>query len=265
MRILNSARFSSSSEVGKEKENLRESAVLVPNWGAHFFDRAAFCLWNYGMYCQENVIGAVEECNRMRREAIKLLGQHGMNRISRGHRYVDLSSVKFEEAPQLVAFCRSITDQFAENLNQRMPDIGLSRKVCSMILLESSGSGPGISDHVDWDSELVADPRKLTVTYFLNPNWNSSVGGNLVYTNLPKEATVLPDTVSPEMDTVVLHWSDTTSYAVKPFKCQPNQSLICIKVFLLTQNISVIGEPVSEHLPPAPLPKKLAKPSARKS
>lgn len=226
---------------------------VSPRWAPKFFDRTCLSLWNFGMYEQEELMGReyldlmCVEAKKLRPGARPRAGYNGL--YDRG-----LSPSDWDDAPQLLLTLNSIVTQFTEEMNARIPNLGLdTQRYAAHLTYMDPLSFQRM--HID-NPKLDNDARKVAVVFFLNPQWKSMSGGewrfqHLNIENVPKEDEDMdkykPDydwkdmMVTPNGDRIVVFWADEKMHEIFPV----SESSTYLTVWLYTSDLDTIGIPIN--------------------
>lgn len=126
---------------------------------------------------------------------------------------------QYEVAPSLINFIRSFLISASEVMSDCFEG-ELSQTLGYAELWAFTGQGARVDRRVDneWGFNtlrgFVPDPRKVTVFYFVNPDWSEEHGGHLQLEGVvtPTGAT----SVAPVHDRLVIFWADKTVWSFRP-------------------------------------------------
>lgn len=218
--------------------------------------RAGFCLWNQGIYQQDNLLGP-ELAAKMRSEVEQLRGLDLFDpaRLVKDDREVmlkgiiekDLGPSDWNDAPQNLLFVDSSVSGFPAALNQLIPGLALSpSRYMSKLSVYQSGKFAFQDSHFDNQCD-ASDLRKVTIVYFSNPGYKPSNGGHwrlqshLNQSEKSEDDKVPPHEwiVEPKDDRILIFWSDLISHEVLP--CYGDSDLAALTVWLTTEDPGIIG------------------------
>lgn len=96
------------------------------------------------------------------------------------------------------------------------------------------------------DNSGLPDQRKVTMVYYLNPEWESSQGGELRIYSKNNGVVVVP----PEADTLAMFWSDQIVHDVLPTLNNievKDHRRYALTLWLVSENESEIVNPKDPH------------------
>ncbi|EQC40099.1 hypothetical protein SDRG_02753 [Saprolegnia diclina VS20] len=157
----------------------------------------------------------------------------------------ELNGNEWDLAPTILHYTRSVMLQAPEMLNTLFPGLQMSSRAYASKLAVSLGDGASYPKHCD--TAGLPDKRKVTMVYYLNPNWAPGHGGELrVFA--PNGTHV----VEPRSDTLAVFWSDLVAHDVLPCET-PVENIAArryaLTLWLVTDNPKHINDK-SHHLYP---------------
>eukprot|EP00596_Hydrurales_sp_CCMP1899_P002396 CAMPEP_0119051420 /NCGR_PEP_ID=MMETSP1177-20130426/73041_1 /TAXON_ID=2985 /ORGANISM="Ochromonas sp, Strain CCMP1899" /LENGTH=274 /DNA_ID=CAMNT_0007030613 /DNA_START=248 /DNA_END=1072 /DNA_ORIENTATION=+ len=141
----------------------------------------------------------------------------------------------YYDGPRLHEYVVSIVKSLVPIISEKFPEAHLSPLLASNKLAVCTGDGSSYDKH--YDNSGGDDLRKLTVLYYLNPNWRTQLGGafriyNSVLTpssSTPEVATAIEQSsndsdhtnvevtdINPIGDRLLIFWSDRLVHSVQP-------------------------------------------------
>ncbi|KAH9126912.1 hypothetical protein LEN26_008426 [Aphanomyces euteiches] len=187
-------------------------------------------------FCILNNFASKDVAQAMRNEAQRLfdegymfqsmsVDEHGRSFPKDNVFASELDGNEWDVAPTILHYTRSVMLQAPEMLNSMFPELQISSRAYATKLAVSLGDGASYPKHCD--TAGLPDQRKVTMVYYLNPNWEPSHGGQLqVYA---KDGVHV---VEPRSDTLAVFWSDQVVHDVKP--CENSPSDVAAQRFALT-------------------------------
>lgn len=176
-----------------------------------------------GYYTTTGFLGA-DACAAMRLEAEQLYASgefmqsvstdaHGQRFAKEGVHAVELDGDEWDRAAWLLEYTAQVMATVPAALNSHSPELCISEAAYgTKLAVATAGCGSKYPKHVD--NSGSPDQRKLTMIYYLNPEWAPAMGGHLRLHlgGIDDE----PVDISPEGDRVVLFWSDLIVHEVLP-------------------------------------------------
>ncbi|KAJ0396745.1 hypothetical protein P43SY_009700 [Pythium insidiosum] len=152
----------------------------------------------------------------------------------------ELDGHEWELAPTILDYTRSVVLQAPIVLNFLFPHLKMSQRTYGTKLAVSLGGGSKYPKHCD--NSGLPDQRKVTMVYYLNPDWAPRQGGELRLFTRDGGVKVVP----PKADTLALFWSDQVVHDVLPTVSDPaaaDQRRYALTLWLVTDNLSEIVNP----------------------
>eukprot|EP00600_Ochromonadales_sp_CCMP1393_P002895 CAMPEP_0174988438 /NCGR_PEP_ID=MMETSP0004_2-20121128/20127_1 /TAXON_ID=420556 /ORGANISM="Ochromonas sp., Strain CCMP1393" /LENGTH=305 /DNA_ID=CAMNT_0016241657 /DNA_START=50 /DNA_END=967 /DNA_ORIENTATION=- len=129
----------------------------------------------------------------------------------------------YYDSPRLHEYVVAMTQSMEQVIMSKFPETMLSDKLVSNKLAVCIGSGSAYDKH--YDNSGLDDTRKVTVLYYMNPNWRPECGGCFrIYTNQadsstdnsePNDSEKVID-IEPKADRLLVFWSDRLVHSVLP-------------------------------------------------
>ena len=188
----------------------------------------------------DNFLG-LELCNKYRDEAVKLY-KDGVMIPSQSTRWVEdsksiitydkhnvlstqlLGGESYYTSPRLHEYIVSMVQTIVPVISSPFPEARLSGNLASNKLAVCLGNGSYYDKH--FDNSGSDDMRKLTVLYYLNPNWDVSQGGffrafreadrNNKFSAKNNIVTDEYEDIAPIGDRLLVFWSDRLEHSVQP-------------------------------------------------
>ena len=176
-----------------------------------------------GYYTTTGFLGA-DACAMMRAEAEQLYAggefmqsvstdAHGQTFDKEGVHAVELDGDEWDRAAWLLEYTTQVMATIPSMLNAQWPELCMSDAAYgTKLAVATAGCGSKYPKHVD--NSGPPDQRKLTVIYYLNPEWAPAMGGHLrLHVGGTEDE---PVDITPEGDRVVMFWSDLCVHEVLP-------------------------------------------------
>ena len=176
-----------------------------------------------GYYTTTNFLGA-DACAAMRAEAQHLYAEgefmqsvstdaDGQTFPKEGVHAVELDGDEWGDAAWLLEYTAQVMSTVPAALNARWPELCMSEAAYgTKLAVATAGCGSKYPKHVD--NSGPPDQRKLTMIYYLNPQWAPAMGGHLrLHLGGTEDE---PVDIAPEGDRVVMFWSDLCVHEVLP-------------------------------------------------
>lgn len=237
--------LSSKSTMEGNMEHVKKSIYLRE-------DEITIGLKTKGWAVIDDFLGS-DVCNMYRQEAVGFYARKDMN-ISKSTRWdSDSNSVvtydkhnvfatqlnggdAYYDGPRLHEYVVSIVKSLVSMISEKFPDACLSPLLASNKLAVCTGDGSSYDKH--YDNSGGEDLRKLTVLYYLNPDWRTELGGAfriynsvLTLSNNPIEdsnnsvirqssngldSNIEIIDINPVGDRLLIFWSDRLVHSVQP-------------------------------------------------
>lgn len=143
----------------------------------------------------------------------------------------------YYDGPRLHEYVVSIVKSLVPMISEKFPEACLSPLLASNKLAVCTGDGSSYDKH--YDNSGGEDLRKLTVLYYLNPNWRTELGGAFrIYDSIltPPSSSPIEDSnnsvmkqssndldsniemidINPVGDRLLIFWSDRLVHSVQP-------------------------------------------------
>ncbi|TYZ58936.1 hypothetical protein PybrP1_010791 [[Pythium] brassicae (nom. inval.)] len=172
-------------------------------------------------YCVLQNFAGADVAQAMRAEAERLYedgrmfqsmsgDEHGREMPKKNVFATELEGNEWDVAPTLLDYTRSVLLQAPLVLNHFFPHLRMSERTYGTKLAVSLGAGSKYPKHCD--NSGLPDQRKVTMVYYLNPEWEASQGGELRIYSKHNGVVVVP----PVADTLAMFWSDQIVHDVLP-------------------------------------------------
>ena len=124
-----------------------------------------------------------------------------------------LGGETYYQAPRLHEYIVAAVKAIVPELQRGFPEARLSSVMASNKLAVCVGDGSAYDKH--YDNSGLDDVRKVTILYYMNPNYRSELGGQFRIYN---PAGAVPETtdIEPLGDRLLVFWSDLLVHSVEP-------------------------------------------------
>ena len=162
-----------------------------------------------------------------------------------------MGSEMYFHAPRLHEYIYSLSKTIIPLINDNFKFASLSNTMSSTKLAVCTGDGSRYDKHYD---NTGTDSRKLTILYYLNPNWHRELHGEFrIYQTKSDKKTIDTHDVEPIGDRLLCFWADELVHSVQESFCfNDNDHRYALTLWLFStsnENIVVNQDEIKLHFP----------------
>ena len=254
--LSRSAIFASKRRMGSSISTAEDNMAHVQKSVENRATEIIGGLQGKGWVVIDNFLGS-DVCSAYRTEAVGYFSRKEMT-ISKSTRWdLETSSVvtydkhnvyatqlnggdSYYDGPRLHEYVVSVVKSLVPIVSSHFPDACLNPVLASNKLAVCTGDGSHYDKH--YDNSGGDDLRKVTVLYYLNPNWRNELGGSFrIYESVnstvisdsgvsresdndvadnQKEVQIVTTDIEPVGDRLLVFWSDRLVHSVQPSEVQ---------------------------------------------
>jgi len=150
---------------------------------------------------------------------------------------------EWSTAPWCFSYIYKMVSELPLLMNQYSADLQMNKKGYGVKLAVVTGDGALYPKHID--NIGLPDMRKISLIYYLNPNWKEEYGGQFRFHTSNNIVSI-----KPKLDTLVIFWSDLMVHDVLPYNppsLTSDYHRYALTIWLLTDNKDQILNKNSKH------------------